>query len=217
MVSVGRGRGEEARAAAAVAAYCRKAQARDLVGGAGGNMSARVPGTDRMLITATGVALEEVTGARLVLVDIPSGRILRAPKGLAPSKELTTHLAVYRTREAAGAVLHVHGPFATAYACAEPALPLVTITAEEMLHEVPLLDYAFPGSEALAAIVARGLAKFPERWAFLLRRHGVLAVGNDPREAYLWADLLESTAKTSLLHALIGRQGAAGPPGRTPA
>ncbi|HEU5394860.1 MAG TPA: class II aldolase/adducin family protein, partial [Candidatus Methylomirabilis sp.] len=83
MASVGRGRGGEAHAAAAVAAYCRKAQARDLVGGAGGNMSARVPGTGRMLITATGVALEEVTGARLVLVDIPSGRILRAPKGLA--------------------------------------------------------------------------------------------------------------------------------------
>ena len=217
MARVGQVRGAEARTAAAVAAHCRKAQARDLVGGAGGNMSARIPGTDRMLITPTGLALEEVTAARLVLVDIPSGRVLRVPRGLAPSKELTTHLAVYRTRDAAGAVLHAHPPFATAYACAEPALPLVTITAEEMFHEIPLLDYAFPGSEALAAIVARGLAKFPERWAFLLRRHGVLAVGRDPRAAYLWADLLESTAKTSFLHALLTRQGGARPAGDLPA
>lgn len=202
-----------ARTAAAVTAYCRQAQARDLVGGAGGNMSARIPGTARMLITPTGIALEEVTASRLVLVDIPSGRVLRVPRGLAPSKELTTHLAVYRTRETAGAVLHAHPPFATAYACAEPALPLVTITAEEMFHEVPLLDYAFPGSEELAAIVARGIAKFPERWAFLMRRHGVLAVGRVPREAYLWADLLESTAKTSFIHMLLTSCAAGGPAG----
>ena len=75
-----------------------------------------------------------------------------------------------------------------------------------------VLEYAFPGSEALAAIVARGISKFPERWAFLMRRHGVLAVGKDARAAYLWADLLESTAKTGLLHALLARQGAAGAP-----
>ena len=205
-------RGGEARTATAVAAYCRKAHARDLVGGAGGNMSARIPGTDRMLITPTGLALEEVRPARLLVVDIPSGRVLRVPRGLTPSKELTTHLAVYRTRESAGAVLHAHSPFATAYACAEPALPLITITAEEMFHEIPMLEYAFPGSEALAAIVARGIAKFPERCAFLMRRHGVLTVGTDVREAYLWADLLESTAKTSLLHSLLARPGAAGPP-----
>jgi len=217
VAAVERMRGAGARTAAAVAAYCRKAQARNLVGGSGGNMSARVLGTDWMLITPTGLALEEVTAARLLVVDIPSGQILRAPRGLAPSTELTTHLAVYRTREAAGAVLHVHPPFATAYACAEPALPLVTITAEEMLHEVPLLEYAFPGSEALAAIVGAGLAKFPERWAFLLRRHGVLAVGTDPRAAYLWADLLESTARTSLLHAVLARQGVIGPQGDRPA
>jgi ribulose-5-phosphate 4-epimerase/fuculose-1-phosphate aldolase len=180
-------------------------------------MSARIPGTDRMLITPTGLALEEVTPARLLVVDIPSGRVLRVPRGLAPSKELTTHLAVYRTRESAGAVLHAHSPFATAYACAELPLPLITITAEEMLHEVPLLEYAFPGSEALAAIVARGIAKFPERCAFLMRRHGVLTVGADVRAAYLWADLLESTAKTSLLHSLLARQGEADPPRDLPA
>lgn len=217
MARVRPGRGAESKTAAAVAAYSRRAQARDLVGGAGGNMSARVPGTTRMLITPTGLALEEVTAARLVVVDIPSGRVLRVPRGLAPSMELTTHLAVYRTRGAAGAVLHAHPPFATAYACAEPALPLVTITAEEMFHEVPMLDYAFPGSEELAAIVARGVAKFPERWAFLMRRHGVLTVGRDPRAAYLWADLLESTAKTSFLHALLARQGGARPAGDLPA
>ncbi|MCI0371684.1 MAG: class II aldolase/adducin family protein [candidate division NC10 bacterium] len=216
MARVRQGRGAEARTAAAVAAYCRKAQARDLVGGSGGNMSARVPGTDRMLITPTGMALEEVTPARLVVVDIPSGRVLRVGRGLAPSEERATHLAVYRTRGAAGAVLHTHSPFATAYACAEPALPLVTITAEEMLHEVPLLEYAFPGSDALATIVARGIAKFPDRWAFLMCRHGVLAVGRDSRAAYLWADLLESTAKTSFLHALLARQGPVGPPGNLP-
>lgn len=203
MARGGTGKAGEVRTAAAVTAYCRRAQARDLVGGAGGNMSARIPGTARMLITPTGLALEEVTPSRLVLVEIESGRVLRAPRGLAPSKELSTHLAVYRTREGAGAALHAHPPFATAYACGEPALPLVTITAEEMFHEVPLLDYAFPGSDELAAIVARGIAKFPERWAFLMRRHGTLAVGRDPREAYLWADLLESTAKTSFLHALL--------------
>ena len=65
--------------------------------------------------------------------------------------------------------------------------------------------------------MACGVAKFPERWAFLLRQHGVLTVGRDPRAAYLWADLLESTAKTSFLHALLARQAAARPAGDLPA
>ena len=41
--------------------YCRVAYQRQLVSGTGGNLSARVPGTDRVLITPSAVSLRECT------------------------------------------------------------------------------------------------------------------------------------------------------------
>ena len=77
--------------------YSRLTYERKLVGAAGGNLSARIPGTNQCLVTATNVSLRDVAPENLVLVDV-DGTVLESPSGRKPSKEISFHLAIFRAR-----------------------------------------------------------------------------------------------------------------------
>ena len=63
--------------------------------GNGGNLSGRVPGADLIIIKASGCSFDQCTADNLVAVTL-DGEIVDGD-GL-PSKELATHLAIYRLR-----------------------------------------------------------------------------------------------------------------------
>lgn len=170
---------------------------RRLVAGAGGNVSLRIPGTDLCLVTATGVALLDVTPATILTVNL-RGEVVEAPEGCRPSKETGFHLAAYRLRPEVGAIVHVHPPHATAFATRNHPLPLVTDGAAARLKVVPCLGYAPSGSPALHRIVEAGLKKYAEATAFLLKNHGLIALGPHIKGAFYIADLVEDTAKIAL-------------------
>lgn len=117
-----------------LAATCRKAFQRGLVGGAGGNISVRIPHRDEALISATGVSLGDITPATVVRVDL-KGQVVEAHDGHRPSKETGFHVIAYRLRPHVGAVVHLHPPFATAFAVRGKELPLVTDGARLNLVE----------------------------------------------------------------------------------
>ena len=105
-----------------LAEYSRRSFNRGLVSGTGGNLSVRIPGTDNALITPTGVCLGDIEPEINLLMKI-DGAIIENPCGLRPSKETAFHLAVYQLRPEAGAVSHVHPPYATAYSNVVERLP----------------------------------------------------------------------------------------------
>jgi len=77
--------------------YSRIAFERGLVGGTGGNLSLRIPDTDTVLITPTGISLGEIEPAMNVLVDL-EGNIVESPLGYKGSKETGFHLSAYKLR-----------------------------------------------------------------------------------------------------------------------
>jgi len=85
--------------------YSRLCYDRHLVGAAGGNLSARVPGSNAFIVTATGVALRDV--ARKTCGYRFPGQRAGGPPGLKPSKETSFHLAVYEVRPDVSAIIHV--------------------------------------------------------------------------------------------------------------
>jgi ribulose-5-phosphate 4-epimerase/fuculose-1-phosphate aldolase len=87
--------------------YSKKSFQRGLVSGTGGNLSVRIPGEDRVLITPSGISLDDVTPEINILVTL-EGKILSAPPGLKPSKETSFHLAAYQLRSDINALAHVH-------------------------------------------------------------------------------------------------------------
>ena len=189
-----------------LAEFSRRAFYRGLVSGAGGNMSLRVPGTDKVLITPTGVSLADVEPEANLLVNL-EGVVLENPLGLTPSKETGFHLVVYRLRSDAGAVAHLHPPYATAYSNKEKPLPLVTVNSRAILKEVPWVDCALPGSQELCDFVHGGITKYPAVKAMLMKEHGILALGPDIKTAYYLADLVEDTAKVAFITANIKTDG----------
>src|ERR1019366_4347089 len=86
--------------------YSRLCYDRHLVGAAGGNLSARIPGKAAFMVTATGVSLRDVARENLLAID-SKGKVLEGPTGAKPSKETSFHLAVFEARPDASAIIHV--------------------------------------------------------------------------------------------------------------
>ena len=176
----------------------RRAFLRGLVTATGGNMSVRVPGTGKILVTPSGISLEEVDPKTNILVDF-EGKILSSSGELKPSKETSFHLSVYRLRPDVGAIAHFHPPYATAYSNKGKPLPLATISSRVILKEVPWVECAIPGSKELCDFVSGGIARYPGVKVLLMKEHGVLALGPDLKAAYYLADLVEATAKIAFI------------------
>jgi L-fuculose-phosphate aldolase len=176
----------------------KRAFLRNLVGGTGGNMSVRIPGSDKVLITPSGVSLADVEPETNLLVRL-DGAILENPLNLIPSKETGFHLAVYELRPDVGAIAHVHPAYATAYSRKGKPLPMATITARMILKEVPSIESALPGSRELCEFVKGGIVRHPGVKVLLMAEHGILAMGPDIKAAYYLADLVENTAQVAFV------------------
>ena len=177
----------------------RRAYGQGLVVGISGNNSVRVPGTEAVLIKVTGVCQGDMDTADTVLVDL-DGNVLE--EGRLPSKEVRWHLAIYRGNPGVGGIVHVHPPYAVAWAVANRVPKLVHTAARGVLGRIALVDLAPSGSQELADLIADAFADSNLNVA-LMREHGIVAVGPDLRTAYYRAEYLEDTAKVALLAAQV--------------
>ena len=174
---------------------------RGLTSGNSGNISVRVAGGG-WLCTPTNVSLGFLDPARLTELD-RDGRLL---SGDPPTKEVPLHLALYESREASQAIVHLHSTHSVAVSMlpnvdAADVFPPLTAYYLMRVGRVALLPYFRPG-DPLVGNAIRGLAG--RYSAVLLANHGPVVAG-DTLEAATWAiEELEQTAKLHLL--LHGRQ-----------
>ena len=176
-----------------------RAYERSLVVGISGNNSVRVPDADALLIKTTGSNQGDMDTSHTVLVDL-EGNVLE--EGKRPSKEVRWHLAIYRQNPEVGGIVHVHPPYAVAWAVANRVPLLVHTAARGVLQKIALVELAPSGSQELADLVADAFTDRELRVA-LMREHGIIAVGPDLRTAYYRAEYLEDTAKVALLAAQV--------------
>ena len=159
--------------------------------GSTGNLSVRVG--DEVWITPTGQSLKGLTPARLARVDL----LGQNQNENRPSKELPFHLAVYRRRTEARAVVHLHSTYSAALSCLDsfdPSNPLPPLTPYFFMRVAPLavLPYFRPGSEELAQAVERAA---PWHHCMLLGNHGTICTGSNLSDAVDRAEELEQTAR----------------------
>lgn len=188
---------------AQIARYSIRSFERGLVGGAGGNISARVPGSGEILITRTGVILGEVTPDDVVRID-PTGRPID-PHGPRPSKEVPFHTTVYRLRPDVNAIVHLHPTYAVVQSLRVADLPLVTVSARiGLAPRVPCVPVAYSGTRLLARYMADALRDVPDAKVILLAAHGLNAMAADLTAAYALADLAEVTARQACIADSLG-------------
>jgi L-fuculose-phosphate aldolase len=185
-----------------VAETSRRMHAAGWVANHDGNVSARLADGKRFLATPTAVSKRIVDGADVLTIDL-EGRVLSGRKRL--FSEWHLHAAAYRARPDAGAVLHAHPPYTTAFGVAGkqlgvPALPEMVVS---LGASVPTLDYAPPKSPAQDAAIARALGD-GDADALLLAGNGVLTVGVDLEQAFLRLELVEHYARILVAAAPLG-------------
>jgi L-fuculose-phosphate aldolase len=175
-----------------VVEYGRRMVESGLTAGAGGNLSVRDPASGLVALSPSGMAYAEVEPEDVVLLDL-EGRVVEGHR--APSSELAFHLALYRARPDAGAVVHTHSVYATTLACLGWELPAVHYLVGYAGTKVPLAPYATYGTEELARAVVETLG---DDHAVLLANHGLVAVGPTMARAFTTAEMVELVARIYL-------------------
>ncbi len=168
---------------------------RRLTFGSSGNISVKTG--DGWLMSPTNVSLGALDPTRLSQLD-SSGK---HTAGDAPTKESFLHLAMYRERTNAGAVVHLHSTHSVAVSCLdgidpEDVLPPITAYYVMRVGKLPLIPYYAPGDPTLADAVGRLAAKHS---AVLLANHGPVVAGSSLSAAVNAIEELEETARLYLL------------------
>jgi L-ribulose-5-phosphate 4-epimerase len=172
-----------------------------LVAWTSGNISARVPDEELMVIKASGVSYDDLDPDAIVVCDL-SGDLVEGD--LKPSTDAATHGVVYREMPDVGGVAHTHSAYATAWAIQGEAIPCVmTAMADEFGGEIPVGPFALIGDEEIGRGVVETLQGHRSP-AVLMRAHGVFTVGASARDAVKSAVMCEDVARTVHLARALG-------------
>ncbi|KZD23156.1 aldolase [Tardiphaga robiniae] len=169
---------------------------RGLTPGSSGNISVRCD-DGGWLVSPTNASLGSLDPARLSRLD-SNGRLM---SGDAPTKEVPLHTALYETRSAARAVVHLHSTHSVAVSMLpeidpRAALPPMTPYYLMKCGATALVPYYRPGDPAVADAI-KGLAgKYS---SVLLANHGPVVSGDTLEAAVHAIEELEETAKLYLL------------------
>ena len=182
-----------------VARICNLVWEHRLVTSVGGNVSARIPNTNKVIIKPSGFHMYDVIPDSLIIVDI-YGKLVEGK--FKPSVETPMHTAVYRNRQDVGGVVHTHQVYATALGIANIPIKPILIGLKPILG-FPIVPYRLGGTQELADVVVKGLGK--RRKGVVLQNHGVLAVGATVEEAFDTAFDMEVMAKMQFIAMLAGK------------
>jgi L-ribulose-5-phosphate 4-epimerase len=173
----------------------------NLVAWTSGNISARVPGEDLIVIKPSGISYDDLTEKSMVVLDL-HGKVVEGD--LAPSSDAATHAYIYRAMASVGGVVHTHSPYATAWAALGLPIPCVlTAIADEFGGDIPVGPFARIGGEEIGAGVVATLSDSRSP-AVLMRNHGVFAIGDSAQSAVKAAVMCEDIARTVLLARTLG-------------
>jgi L-fuculose-phosphate aldolase len=162
--------------------------------GSSGHVSARIPGTDLVLIGSRDVSRAVVQADDIVTVDLRSTQI-DGPT-IAP-REVEIHTGIYRARPDIMSVVHSHPIHSFAFSITgKPILP-VTVHGAIFGDGVPLMDYVgHVNTRELGDQLAEALG---DKNAVLLKMHGAAIAAPTIEQATVWALHLEENAEKQLI------------------
>lgn len=164
-----------------------------------------VSGIDRsrglVVIKPSGVDYTTMKATDMVVVDLKGNKV---EGSLKPSSDTPTHLELYKAFPEIGGIVHTHSTYATAWAQAGKAIPIIGTThADYFASDIPCTD-DMPAEwvmgeyekETATAIIKAFTGKKPlEIPGVLVKNHGPFTWGKNPDEAVHNSVVLEEVAK----------------------
>ncbi|HEX6511524.1 MAG TPA: class II aldolase/adducin family protein [Chloroflexota bacterium] len=193
-----------------VALSCRMLGHQGVTKGSFGHVSARIPGSDHVLIKSKGPdeeALEFATERDVITIRL-DGSVVEASDGLEAPHETAMHLAVYRARPEISSVIHSHPePVVVLTACEKPLVPMYG--AYDGQASLRLLEEGIPTYPRSITVTddelgAEFMAVMGSRRACLLRGHGLTTAGGSVEEATLTSLRVFELARLNYLAYAIG-------------
>ena len=171
----------------AIIEVCKKMEHLGINQGTAGNVS--IKAQDHYLITASGIAYENMTADHVVKMDFEGGYYGE----FLPSSEWRMHQDIYRNRAEAGAIVHTHSTYAAALSCLRKDIPsfhyMIAVAGGNSLR---CASYASFGTLELSKNM---LVAMEGRSACLLANHGLICFGASLGNALKLAVEIESLCK----------------------
>ena len=186
---------------AEVAALHAELPRNQLVVWTAGNVSARVPGADLLVIMPSGVSYDDLTPEAMVVCDFDANLV---EGERSPSSDTAAHAYVYAHLPHVGGVVHTHSDYATAWASRREPIPCVLpMIADEFGGDIPVGPFALIGDDSIGRGIVETLRDSRSR-AVLMANHGPFTIGSDARDAVKAAVMVEDVARTVHLARQLG-------------
>jgi L-fuculose-phosphate aldolase len=173
---------------------------RGLVQASGGNLSARVPGTTRFLVTGTGTWLDRLTSADFTELTLDGERVGGAPR---PSVEWKLHQRTYAVRDDVAAVVHLHPQHVLLVDLLGEPIRFTTLDHQYYLGHAGRVPFHPSGSEEIAEAAAEAAR---DHDAVVLAHHGCSTLGETVPMALRRALNLEEAATMTYRLLLAGNR-----------
>ena len=177
--------------------YGKKLGEKNMTPGTSGNISIRYG--ENTLISASGTCLAELCEDEIVEIDKNCNVIDSTRKA---SSEKNLHNAIYQLRPDINAIIHCHSPYVSSFAVCH--IPMSKpIISENVFYfgEIPIADYALPGSQKLVDNTAH---LFKEHNAVLLANHGIIIGAKNIKNAYYLMETAETYAQIYINTLVLG-------------
>jgi len=166
-----------------------------------GNVSARVPGRELLVIKPSGVSYDELTADTMVVTDFDANLIEGTA---APSSDTVAHAYVYRHMDNVGGVVHTHSTYACAWSAIGIPVPCVlTMMADEFGGDIPIGPFALIGDDSIGRGIVETLRRSRSK-AVIMANHGPFTIGKDARSAVKAAVMCEDVCRSVYLARQLG-------------
>jgi len=183
-----------------IARFMRRLYRHGLTTTSGGNISRRIS-DDIIGITPSATDKGTMKWEEVGLITMEGKNLIPS---LRPSIEMAMHLAVYKSKKDANAIVHAHPVFATAFTATKNRINTdLTAEARAILGDPLFVPYALMGTVQLAGLVAESITRSD---ILLLQNHGILTTGTSILQAFDKIEVLENAAKMTLIVGITGKK-----------
>ena len=170
-----------------------------LVAARGGNLSSRID-NKKILITATSTCLGELKAEDIIRVDLAQKKEEQKKR---LSSEYPLHKEVYQSFSKVSRIIHCHPPLTNAYFSVYNNLEVITFEAKISLGNVPVVEQSTPTitntQEVIEGLKANNIV--------VIKNHGVVAVGNNFKDALFLIESLEEAVRIAGVARLFKKEG----------